>query len=171
MAQQKRNKQQLYTDAYFERGHWWLKIRQTLVALVAWVCVFVPIVITALSYYNIHKGRIHPLWHYAEGLFEIRFIAVLLMFLAAVALIYSVGMTLIQVRKRDRLVEQWPTYDPIDQKVRETELEQFMDERFGPSEFRENCRTYHVKPEQNLDTDEFQRLFEAQRKRQKEAHQ
>lgn len=156
---------QLYTDAYFESGHWLLKLWQTFVAVLAWICVFVPIVITVVSFYGVMTGKLRPFWHYAEGVFEIRFIGVILLFLAAVALIFSVTMTIIQVRKRDRLVEQWPTFDPIEQRVRETELEVFMDERFGPASFREDVRNYRVSADKNLDTDEFQKLFEAQQEK------
>lgn len=168
MAQQKSVKQQLYTDEYFEKGHWLLKIRQTLAAILGWVCVVVPMLITGWSFYGVETGHVKPFWSYGEGIFEIHFIGVILLFLAAVALIFTVSMTIIQVRKRDRLVEQWPTYDPINQKARETELEKFMDKRFGEPEFRENVRTYRVTPDKNLDTDEFQKLFDAQHLQQKE---
>lgn len=45
-----KERQQLYTDLYFEKGHWWLKIWQTLVAIFGWMCVFVPIIITVTSF-------------------------------------------------------------------------------------------------------------------------
>lgn len=160
--------QQLYTDDYFDHGHWLLKIRQTLAAVLGWICVAVPMLITTWSFYGVESGKIKPLWSYAEGIFEIHFIGVILLFLVAVAFIFTVSMTIIQVRKRDRLVEQWPTYDPINQKARETELEKFMDRRFGDPEFRENVRTYRITPDKNLDTDEFQQLFDAQHLQQKE---
>ena len=35
-----------------------------------------------------------------------------------------------------------------------------MDDRFGNAEFRENTRYYRVKPEQNLDTDQIQQLYQ-----------
>ncbi|WP_155286600.1 hypothetical protein [Lacticaseibacillus zhaodongensis] len=155
--------QQLFTDEYFDKGHWLLKIWQTLVAILSWVCVFIPVAVTVISYIGTTTGRFKPLWSYGEGIFEIKFLAVVLLFLAAVAFIYTVAMTIIQVRRRDRLVEQWPTFNPIDQKVRKTELEKFMDQRFGEPEFRENVRNYSVPPEKNLDTDQFQKLFDQQR--------
>lgn len=164
MAKRDMNKQQLYTDDYFEQGHFWLKVRQTIVAIFGWLCVFIPMIITAMNYYDVGIGKFKLIWHFTEGIFEIHFLSIVLLFLASAALIYTVAMTIIQVRKRERLVEQWPTFNPITQKNRETALEKFMDKRFGPASDRENARNYRVKPEQNLDTDEFQRLFEAQRK-------
>lgn len=163
MAQEKgKYSQQLYTDDYFAKGHLGLKLWQTLMALLGWLCVFIPIVITVISYIGVRFGWVQPLWRYHEGIYEIQFIGVVLLFLAAVALIFTVSMTIIQVRKRDRLVEQWPTFDPISQKARETELDQFMNQRFGSPEFRQNCRNYQVEADQNLDTDQIHKLFEKQ---------
>lgn len=154
--------QQLYTDDYFAKGHLGLKLWQTLVALIGWLCVFVPILVTVISYIGVRFGGIQPLWRYHEGIYEIQFIGVILLFLASVALIFTVSMTIIQVRKRQRLVEQWPTFDPISQKARETELDKFMNQRFGTPEFRQHCRNYRVEADQNLDTDQIQSLFEQQ---------
>lgn len=158
--QQPTHGQQLYTDHYFARGHWGLKIWQTIVALLGWVCVFVPIWITVKSFLGVH-GHGRPIWRYAEGIYEIKFIGIILFFLASVALIFTVTMTIIQVRKRDRLVAQWPTFNPVRQKRRVTTLDQFMDKRFGPATVRMAQRNYTVQPDQNLDTDQIHDLFEA----------
>jgi len=156
----KQDRQQLYSDAYFEKGHWGLKIRQTLIGLLGWVCVFVPVIITVLSFWASYNPKIIHLWSYNEGIFEIKFIGVLLLFAFVLVSLFAVGMTIIQNRKRDRVVEQWPTFNPINQRKRETQLGKFMDERFGDQEFRENVRHYQVKPEQNLDTDQIHQLYE-----------
>ena len=153
-------KQQLYTDVYFEKGHWGLKIWQTLVAIFGWICVIVPVVITVTSFWAAYDPKIPHLWSYNEGIFEIKFIGIILLFAFVMVWLFAVGMTIIQNRKRDRVVEQWPTFNPINQKKRETALEKFMDERFGDEEFRHNVRTYQVKPEQNLDTDQIHDLYE-----------
>lgn len=57
MTDKHKPSQQLYTDAYFERGHWGLKVRQTLVALVGWICVIVPIVITITAFWQLTIRR------------------------------------------------------------------------------------------------------------------
>lgn len=160
MRDKKQDRQQLYSDAYFEKGHWGLKIRQTLIGLLGWVCVFVPVIITVLSFWASYNPKIIHLWSYNEGIFEIKFIGVLLLFAFVLVSLFAVGMTIIQNRKRDRVVEQWPTFNPINQRKRETQLGKFMDERFGDQEFRENVRHYQVKPEQNLDTDQIHQLYE-----------
>lgn len=152
--------QQLYTDKYFEKGHWLLKIWQTFIAIIGWIAVIIPIAITVTSFWASFDERIPHLWSYPEGIHEIRFIGTLLLFCLVLAFIYSVSMTIIQNRKRDRLVEQWPTFNPINQKKREKTIDAFFDQRFGDREFRENVRTYNVQPEQNLDTDEIHKLYD-----------
>ncbi|GEN94531.1 hypothetical protein [Pediococcus ethanolidurans] len=152
--------QSAYTDHYFEKGHWWLKVWQTLVALFGWICVVVPLIVTILSYLGVKYHFFKPLWTYREGIFEIQFIGVILLFAFVMVLVFSVSMALIQNRKRDRLVEQWPTFNPINQKKRTTELDQFMDRRFGPEKARQNTRNYRVEPEQNLKTHEIKQLFD-----------
>jgi hypothetical protein len=154
-----KERQQLYTDMYFDEGHWWLKIWQTFIAILGWLCVFVPIIITVTSFWAVYNPKIPHLWSYSEGIFEVKFIGVLLIFAFAMSSLFAVSMTIIQNRRRDRLAEQWPTYNPINQRRRETELEKFMDERFGDKEFRENTRYYEVKPEQNLDTDQIKEIY------------
>jgi len=146
-------------DDYFARGHWIRKIWQTLIALIGWLAVIVPIVLTVTAFWATVDPHVWHVWSYAEGIFEIKFIGVLLLFAFVMASIFAVSMTIIQNRKRERLVEQWPTFNPLTQHKRERVLEQFMTERFGPVTLRENVRHYRVQPEQNLDTDDIHELF------------
>lgn len=83
-----------------------------------------------------------------------------MLFAFAMAGLFAVSMTIIQNRRRDRLAEQWPTFNPINQRKRESRLEKFMTDRFGDEEFRENVKYYEVEPEQNLDTDEIHHLYQ-----------
>lgn len=76
------------------------------------------------------------------------------------ASLFAVSVTIIQNRRRDRLAEQWPTFNPINQRKREARLEKFMTTRFGDKEFRENVKYYEVEPEQNLGTDEIHHLYQ-----------
>ena len=148
-----------YTDDYFAKGHWGRKIWQTLIALLGWLAVLVPSGITITAFWASFDPRVWHLWSYREGLYEIKFIGLILLFAFAMASIFAVTMTIIQNRKRDRLVEQWPTFDPLSQRERKDVLDQFMTQRFGPAEFRENVKTYDVQPDQNLDTDQIHDLY------------
>lgn len=160
MSKKQKNKQQLYTDEYFEKGHWLLKIRQTLMSLIGWLAVIIPIVITVTSFWASFNPKIPHIWSYPEGILEIKFIGVILLFAFVMSGIFSISMTIIQNRKRQRLVQQWPTFNPINQKKRENTIDTFIDKRFGDKGFRENVRTYNVQPEQNLDTDEIHKLYD-----------
>lgn len=159
MQKDKEHQQQLYTDKYFEKGHWFLKIWQTIIAIIGWLAVIIPIVITVTSFWASFNPKIPHIWAYHEGIYEIAFIGVLLLFVFAMATIFSVSMTLIQNRKRDRVVDQWPTFNPINQKKRKKTIDDFIDNRFGNKEFRENVKIYDVQPEQNLSTHEIQDLY------------
>ncbi|WDT65830.1 hypothetical protein NV391_00905 [Companilactobacillus crustorum] len=152
-------KKQLYTDKYFEPGHILLKIRQTIVAILGWIAVILPITITITSLWASFDSRIPHIWDYHEGIYEIIFIGTILLFSFVMTAIFSISLTLIQNRKRDRLAEQWPTYNPINQKKRKKVIDDFFDKRFGDKEFRENVRTYNVQPEQNLETHQIQELY------------
>ena len=160
MSKKQENKQQLYTDEYFEKDHWLLKIRQTLMSLIGWLAVIIPIVITITSFWASFNPRVPHIWSYHEGILEIKFIGIILLFAFVMSGIFSISMTIIQNRKRQRLVQQWPTFNPINQKKRENTIDTFIDKRFGNKEFRENVRTYNVQPEQNLDTDEIHKLYD-----------
>jgi len=154
-----KNRQQLYTDKYFESGHLWLKIYQTFVAIIGWVAVIVPIVITITSFWASFNPKVPHIWSFREGIYEIKFIGIILLFAFVMTAIFSIGMTIIQNRKRDRVVEQWPTFNPINQKKRKEAIDDFIDNRFGDQEFRENVRSYDVQPEQNLETHQIQQLY------------
>lgn len=110
MPKKQKNKQQLYTDEYFEKGHWLLKIRQTLMSLIGWLAVIIPIVITVTSFWASFNPKIPHIWSYPEGILEIKFIGVILLFAFVMSGIFSISMTIIQNRKRQRLVQQWPTF-------------------------------------------------------------
>lgn len=160
MGKKRNQEHELFTDLYYERGHWGLKIRQTLVAFLGWLGVIIPILVTVVSAIGFYNPFVRGFWHQKVGIEEIQFFGLLLIFAFFAAAIFTITMALIQNRKRDRVVEQWPTYDPLLQKQRKDELNHFMDERFGDATFRQSAQTYDVQPEQNLDTDEFQKLFQ-----------
>ena len=55
--------QQYVTDKYFTKGHWWTKIWQTLVAIIGWICVAVPVYWTISSTLLANNPRfIHALF-------------------------------------------------------------------------------------------------------------
>lgn len=63
MQKEELNKEQTeenysYSDLFFEKGHWLLKIKQLLIALLGWVCFIVPTFITIASFlYKTSNGK------------------------------------------------------------------------------------------------------------------
>lgn len=146
-----------YSDEYFEPGHWWLKIRQTIIALLSWGCVLVPSFITIESFVNYATHQRHGIgfWRYTEGIHEILFLIFLLAFMASVTFIFAISMTLIQNNRREGTLEKWPTFDSIDDIHKKAMTEQFMERRFAIKAVRHNVRYYEVQPDQNLEDTEL----------------
>lgn len=144
---------ELFSDAYFSRGHWLLKIRQTLVALLGWACAILPLIMT---YFILTRPSLTFFGYtisLTNGVFTVDYLAILLLFCFATAGVLTVTMTLIQNRKRQRIVQEWPTYDPLKSARQHEVLEDFMTQRFGPPQWRENVRSFVVTPDKNLETD------------------
>lgn len=79
-AKGKLNKEQTeenysYSDLFFEKGHWFLKIKQVFIALLGWVCFIVPtfITIASLFVYDFKREVRHCLWRYSEGVLRLNF--------------------------------------------------------------------------------------------------
>ncbi|MFK4783637.1 hypothetical protein [Lactococcus petauri] len=76
MQKEELNKEQTeenysYSDLFFEKGHWLLKIKQLLIALLGWVCFIVPTFITIASFlYKTSNGKYGiDFWKFSEGVF------------------------------------------------------------------------------------------------------
>ncbi|ANZ60912.1 hypothetical protein AYR62_11990 [Secundilactobacillus paracollinoides] len=145
----------MYTDLFFEKGHWGLKIKESLVALFGLISMIVPIVMTGIILTHRSIRLFGVTIDLRGGMYTFGFLGIILLFCFAVTAVFAISMVLIQNRKRERLIEQWPTFDPLDERNRETELTKFMTKRFGEEKFRQNVRLYRVQPEQNLDTHEL----------------
>lgn len=159
MSKKKVTKYALYTDQYFEKGHWSLKIKETLLTSLAWLGVIIPVAATLLTIFAPQVLGLSQQWSREQGVFQLKFMGIILVFAFVMVAIFTVALTIIQNRKRQRLVEQWPTYNPINQVKRQEYLEEFMTERFGSIEERHQTKFYRVTPEQNLDTDQLQQIL------------
>lgn len=149
---------QLFQDDFFEKGHLLRKIWQIIIAIFGWALVIIPIVLTYFIWtrptINVFGYRIQL----QGGFFTLEYLTVVLLFAFLVSAVYVIGMSILQNRKRARLVEQWPTFDPLQSTEKRDIQEAFITERFGNAEFRQNVRTYTVKPEQNLETNQLNKL-------------
>lgn len=80
-----------YRDYYFERGHWGLKIWETLVAIFMWILMFIPCVITGMTYWAYRTGGRHGFyfWHYREGFQELDFLMIFLAFALGMIAVFA----------------------------------------------------------------------------------
>lgn len=150
-----------YTDLFFEKGHYLLKFKQILCAIVGWALFLVPSVITVASYlaFRSHHQYGWAIWRYIEGMELINTLIVIGLFVAFMTLIYTVTMTIIQNNRRESFVEKWPTFSTVLSIERQERANAFMAERFGDEEFRQNVRYYDVTPDQNLANGELSRII------------
>ncbi|MGM9892027.1 ABC transporter permease [Limosilactobacillus sp.] len=159
-----------YRDQYFEHGHWSLKIRQTLVMLLSWLVLFTPIIITTATYlaYRSHGRYGHYFWHYAEGFQELNFLAIFLTFALGMIAVFCLTMGYIQAQRAHGLVNKWPLFD-INRNHRErAAAEEFMEQRFGKRQQREQAKHFTVKPEQNLSKDQLREVINGEERVAKE---
>lgn len=97
-----------YHDQFYERGHWLLKVRQSLVVLLVWSLLAIPIIITGLTYWAyITDGRHgHYFWYYAEGFQELNFLIILLLFALGITIVFCLTMAYVQ-RARRQVAAFW----------------------------------------------------------------
>ena len=152
------------TDNYFSKGHWWTKIWQTLMAIVFWVCVAIPVYWTISSTLLINNHRFIHAWRYEEGrtlfYFFDRFFIIAFIILAVIVIISTIHNN----HRVKQHVEKTVQYDEAQLLARKQHLEAFYTARFGNKDFRENVRSYHVKPEQNLEVNEIHKLYKEEEK-------
>lgn len=155
-----KNLQHSYRDRYYERGHWGTKIWQTLVMLLSWLVFITPIIITTATYlvYRTDNRRGHFFWHYAEGVQELNFLMIFLTFALGTIAVFCLALSYVQVRRARGLVEKWPMFDITKNQWEQRAAERFMTERFGDEKFRQNCRNYTVRPEQNLSKNQLKKI-------------
>lgn len=151
-----------YRDDFFERGHWWLKIRQVLVTLLCWVIFVIPCYITIKTYtaYLTNGRHGHFFWHYREGFQELDFLIIFLLFAMGMIAVFCLAIGFIQNQRRHGLVEKWPMIDLAENQRKIKASERFMAKRFGPPVKRHAVRHYVVKPEQNLEKNQLKTIIE-----------
>ncbi|WP_406834990.1 hypothetical protein ABLU29_03270 [Lactococcus lactis] len=155
-----------YSDQFFEKGHYLLKFKQLVVAIVGWICFVVPTYITlGVFFYFISHGKIgKQFWRYSEGIVEIKFLLLILAFCVAITFTYATCMTIIQNNRREATIEKWPTFDSVSSIERRKRGTEFMEERFGSEKFRHNIKYFEVAPEMNLKSGELSDVLDRLKK-------
>ncbi|MCI1642339.1 MAG: hypothetical protein LKI58_09260 [Actinomyces sp.] len=146
-------------DAFYERGHLWLKVRQTLVALVFWFVLLAPIVVLINSVSREESWEGIYRWTYADGYELVRFLVIAIAVIIVVVLGFSVYLLLRNNHREKKVYPSRTTYDAEGLARRRAILEAMYSERFGSDDARHGTRYYVVAPEQNLDTGYIRDLF------------
>lgn len=146
-----------YQDDYFARRHWVRKIWQTLVALLCWLVLLTPCVITLGTYlaYVTDGRRGFFFWHYREGFGELDLLIVLLVIIGVVTAIFCLLVGAVQNRRRKRVLEKTPQYDQQESTRQVILARQLAVKHFGARHARHTVRYYEVKPAQNFTKDEL----------------
>lgn len=151
--------QQYLEDAYFSRGSWWLKIRQSFIVIVAWLLVILPFVWLTLPFLKTKLAEVFYFKTYTE---ELTMFYSLLIFLGCsflVIVITSIALTLQNNRRFHVLLQKEIMYNEGRLQKRQEIVANFYQERFGKQTFRTEVRYYSVKEEQNLATDTIKALY------------
>ncbi|MBB1079514.1 ABC transporter permease [Limosilactobacillus sp. STM2_1] len=161
----KRKAHHNYQDDYFEKGHWGIKLWQTLIALLSWCVLFTPIIITSATYlaYRTHGQRGHLFWNYAEGFRELNFLCIFLAFSLGMIAVFCLAMGYIQHLRSRGLVEKWPMFDLTKSNWEQSRAEAFMTNRFGPRVDREKRQRFKVTAEQNLAKNQLKEIINGNR--------
>ncbi|WP_318766364.1 hypothetical protein [Lactiplantibacillus carotarum] len=151
---------QYVTDKYFSKGHWWTTIWQTVVAIIAWICVIVPVYWTISSTLLANNQRFIHAWKYAEGktlfYFFGRFFVIAFILIAIIVIISTIHNN----HRVKQHISKEVQYNQDELAVRKRRLNDFYSTRFGQQTFRKHVKHYTVDPEQNLDPDEIHKLYE-----------
>lgn len=153
------NHDTVYVDHFFEKGHWWLKIRTVILTIIAWLAVFIPIYWTLTSTVFRKQKGVEPVWQYQEGIDSFYFLLKVFALFFIGATIFTVIMTLRSNRQiKDRYSQEF-TYDFDSMLKKRHRLDQFYTARFGPTEVRTNIKTYSVSEEQNISKEDLQKVL------------
>lgn len=147
------------TDDYMSKGHLWTKIRITLLTIVAWIAVVVPIYWTVSSTLLSEFAFVHHVWHYQEGKAIYYHAGLLLLIFTVGIVIAAVLLTFRNNQKIKRHVHKEIQYDPYKLQQREAALQSFYHNRFDDEDFRHHVRFYSVPEQKNLETDTIQDVF------------
>lgn len=145
----------LVKDKYFSKGNYWLKIWQTLVALLGWMIVVLPFIWVIWVFFPLTRPeRAKDFFLYAF-LSEKKMLYFLIGFF--VLIFFSFVITLFVLtrwnnRNLHKKVNESFEYEDEELEKRQELLEEMYTERFGTKEERETVRFYSVSAEQNLDT-------------------
>ncbi|MDF3824936.1 hypothetical protein NW162_06860 [Enterococcus faecium] len=142
----------LVKDKYFSKGNYWLKIWQTLVALLGWMIVVLPFIWVFFPLTRPERAKDFSLYAFLSEKKILYFLIGFFVLIFFSFLITSFVLTRWNNRNLYKKVNKSFEYEDEKLKKRQELLEEVYTERFGTKEERETVRFYSVSEEKNLDT-------------------
>lgn len=155
------NKHASYRDAYYEKGHWGLKIWQTILVILSWIVFSIPCYVTTMTYlaYLTDGRRGHYFWHYSEGFQELNFLVIFLTFAFGMIAVFCLTSSFIQTQRHKGLVEKWPMFNINENRRGYQRAEDFMTKRFGDEKKRQSVRYFVVTADKNLSKNQLKKVI------------
>ncbi|GAB2022627.1 hypothetical protein RyT2_17010 [Pseudolactococcus yaeyamensis] len=146
-------------DNFFEKGHWWLKIRQVLFNLAFLAVLVVPIVILFNSLQAGHLWKSFYHWTYTDGFELTDYLNSAILLAFVVILVCSLAFLYRNNYREQNVYPKKKTYDAEKLAERKAILDKMYTERFGDLKSRESARYYAVDGEKNLPDRMIEDLF------------
>lgn len=150
---------QLIKDAFFEKGHLFLKIRQSIIAILAWLGVLLPFVWLALPFISKDNAAKYHFFSYQEELRTLRFLVIFLTIAFIFIAIFYFGLTMLNNHRFKKAISKDVVSDTEELSTRKAVLDEAYTLRFGEAEERHTVRYYSVPEEKNLDKDFVKKLY------------
>lgn len=152
----------LMTDSFFDKKHFGLFLRQSIITTLSWIGVVTPFVWLAIPFLFPNFARKVHFRIYLEGLFTFDFLGIFLIVSFLIIVMLYAALTVVNNRRFKKSLKMEILHNTEEVRTRKALIEEFYTERFGPKNYRESVRYYSVMEQQNLDTGTIQKLFKEQ---------
>ncbi|KRK64653.1 hypothetical protein FC72_GL002061 [Companilactobacillus tucceti DSM 20183] len=147
-------------DAFFERGHVLLKIRQIIITILAWIIMIVPIYWTLSLTVFANKNMQGQPWSVPEGKDLFDFFGHFLTDAFLVLTIITVAFTLYNNYYTTYHVKKHTIYNEKKLFARREAIKDFYSSKFGERYYRRNeIRYYVVTPENNFEIKTIDKIY------------
>ncbi|AKP66646.1 hypothetical protein [Companilactobacillus ginsenosidimutans] len=146
-------------DAFFEKGHWFLKTRQVLMTILSWVIMIIPIYWTISITLGSKHWKGQP-FSIPEGKDLFYFFTKFFAYAFVILAIITIGFTLYNNWYTKYHVKRHAIYDEKRLLARREAIKDFYTSKFGERYYRRNnVRYYVVTPENNLEIKSIDKIY------------
>ncbi|WP_338214432.1 hypothetical protein [Companilactobacillus muriivasis] len=147
-------------DAFFEQGHWLLKIRQTLVTVLSWIIMIIPIYWTLSMTVFVSDNLKGQPWSTPEGKDLFNFFGHFLTNAFIVLAIITVSFTIYNNYYTKYHVKKHAIYNEKKLFARREAIKDFYTLKFGDRYYRRNdIRYYVITPENNFEIKTIDKIY------------